>query len=547
MNPSAHTVFAYVRLSREEIEEGVTEEKFERHKGYVRSLAERHGLELLPENIVVERQSGGKLAGRPGLVRLLELAESGRLTHLIAQAYDRISRGDKRDQLTIEDALYEGEVTVITSEEVMRFDDSHDETFSDLRAIFSRAELRRYSKRMRDRNAAEWALNHPPKSGAAPYGFKRSKDADSGYTVLPHEYAVLQECFRRILARESIRSIHRDLVERRVPTPGHGRRQKPAELWDYSTLYRTLLNPFYAGYHARVTKRTRGKGYTWARPEDYEISPGPIGGWAKPITLAQHYEIRALFAAYAEPSRARTSLLAGILACQEGSRMHAAGAGRSYGCTCAGGVHPNTRIPGKTTHYTTRPYWDEFARRMVVEFARRLEGRAAQRLLKASLVDKGGLDRAEIAQQLSRALRDRAQREDDVRALATDQERQRRLLGDSLYETVLTKARGEWEVANAAVELLQEQASAPDRRQALTLLQVARAHGIEAFWHDGNVDERRELLRILIKRIVLEPSEKHKHSNRAKVEWQDWVKEEGLGFAPPPEFFPGRRRKKAEV
>lgn len=530
---TAPRAYAYLRLSRDEAERpGLLTEKFERQRATALELAERHGLHLPPDHILIEQESGSRLRNRPVLLRLLELCHAGQCSHIITPFQDRLDRlEDKREQADLEDALYAGAVTIVSRDGVTRYDDDLDPLPAEVRALIARHELRLYSRRRREANRQRLRAN-ARYSGYAPWGYRRDPDAPGGYAIVPEEYAEVERVLARLLAGDPLRAILRDLQARSVPTPGHGRRASPGATWDYGTLYGIVHNPIYAGYHARRTQRVRGHGYRAAAPEQFELPEGEPGGWPHPITLAQWYAICARTAPWRDRGRAGTALLTGLLVCPAGSRMRAAGAGRSYGCTCEG---------DGPRHYTNRPRWDAFAERLFCGFVAALP---------AAVLDvpvpqaEHQPDRAALAAQLERAARAMRQHESDARAMVADGERQRRLLGDDLYESVLGRTRQEWEASRREVDALRARLAEPDRAEALSLLSAVRAHGAEGFWAAATGHERRELLRAIVAQIALQDvGGRMRHYREASVVWQGWVSRAGLAIEVPPAWYGTRQRR----
>jgi site-specific DNA recombinase len=144
--------------------------------------------------------------------------------------------------------------------------------------------------------------------GSRPYGYEPDRT-----TVRPVEAAIVNECARRLLAGESLRSITLDLNRRQVPSAAGGE-------WSPQSLRRML-------YSARISGQREHKGEIVAQAE-----------WPAIITRAQSRQIRALLDDQARRTRRepRRYLLAGLLVCGHcGERLVARPRGdgtRRYAC-----------------------------------------------------------------------------------------------------------------------------------------------------------------------------------------------------------------------
>ncbi len=79
----------------------------------VLETARRYGLDVAQDDCIAEHGSGANIVGRPGLQRILEMAERGEISHLVHRDWSRLSR-NYRDLRHILATLAEADVTVVT-------------------------------------------------------------------------------------------------------------------------------------------------------------------------------------------------------------------------------------------------------------------------------------------------------------------------------------------------------------------------------------------------------------------------------------------------
>ena len=78
-------------------------------------LARMNGLDVAAADTVAEHGSGANIVGRPGLQRLLQMAERGEISHLVTRKTSHLSRNYHHlHEMLV--ALAEAGVTVITGE-----------------------------------------------------------------------------------------------------------------------------------------------------------------------------------------------------------------------------------------------------------------------------------------------------------------------------------------------------------------------------------------------------------------------------------------------
>lgn len=518
------------------------EEKFAQQRSMALDMARRYDLELPDDHILVEQVSGQYLKKRAELQRLIDLMHAGRCKYLIAPFEDRVDRlQDKRDQADLEDAFYAGAVTVISRDGVVRYDEDLDPFGPEIRAAFARHEARKYSVRMREKKAYRLSQNKP-NSGVPLYGYRKTPkgmtvnqwrvangldpiekggDAEQVYEAEYPGYGIMEEVFGRLLKRERLRTIWRDLVARDVAPPGLGKRKDAAATFDFSTLNSLVHNPIYAGFHAKRTKAVRNKGYRLLKPAEYVLAEGEPGPWPKPITLAEHLQIRAMFST----TRHATHLLTGLLYCSEGSPMRSGG-GRSYTCRCVG-----------TPHNARRSYWEEFARKAWEAFVDNLPDSVLEQ-------EPPKRDNSLVQQEYARSLlrlREKQVEYDRLVKESVNPESLLRRFDSAEVSRIIEDVTKELNQARALSEDLEHRASMPSKDEALSLLVAVRERGASFFWLNATDSERREMLRVTMARIQLHPKQPHKFSKGADLVWADWIVEAGLEIPVSQDWIPKRQ------
>lgn len=555
----------YVRLSREDIRgPGATEEKLQARARMCLTLAERHGLDLREEDILIERESGTTLA-RSEMQRLLEMTCNGLVTHVVTPYQDRLSRGDKRDQQTIEDAFSAGRIVLVTLDGEITFDENFDTRHGlvwDVRSAVARQFVRDLVKKRKETDRDR--LNQNLRSrGFAPYGYRwrrATKDQDGNpdkpqsYEVIEAEYEIVQEIFRRI-RRDSMHAIVDDLNARGVLVPGVGRtsfrnadeklvkwtpENSAGKKWTRSTLKGIVLNPFYAGYYAQrqrvewhfVTDRHTGQQKQVKRahrlePDEYILAEKE-GTWKHPITLADWHEIVSVVTGRKLQTAPRSAVLTGILYCPNGRpmRRHARDC---YGCDCLELGQPHAGI------HTSQPRLDRWVGEIVWS--------ALQVVPKDDwpTFDHSN-DRQDLALKLRRAERVVEEKQDTVDDLQKRARFNVKQFGRASYERACRSARKELDAAIARRnELKAAQSKARPDLRALHPYDRLRNAGWMNVWQHALMTPaaKREVVRCVIERIELQPiPEGRRFYRSAKVVLLGWLSEYPKPDLPP---FPVKR------
>jgi DNA invertase Pin-like site-specific DNA recombinase len=535
--------WGYVRLSRDDLQGAeVTREKLEERAGMVMELAQRHGIHLPRGRVLVERESGTKMEGRPLFMQLLELAKSGQMTHLFAISQDRLARPTEAQDAQLRAALKKGGVTLITADSVVKydrdFDRRHGLTHRVKAAVGWQYARERAWKRMdydRDR------LRRNVRSrGTAPYGYEwlrttrdeRGRLLKAGHHVPnPAEYGILEEIFRRVRS-ESLHSIVNDLNRRCIPPPGVTRGFPESKEWSRSTLKGIVTRPFYAG---RLAQTRRVEGADDPDAEDYRVVKldrdewliaEQEGDWIHPITLADHEEICSLLDARSvicvDRPQPRSALLTGILFCPNGHPMRRSAGGRKslktakrgggamYGCDCKaiGQAHAGG--------HTSQGRLEEWVCDNVRAFLARKD-------VMDCLVELDRGNKPETAQRtrtrLNRAISDRAKAREQLSWMRDNGARHEAMFGAEAYEVAVEKATSELAAAEATLEQIQREASSPEKRDLSVLQRLSRIP-IDEWWPLLEQKELEGIVLVLVARVDLLPIPPgRRYYTDAKITW----------------------------
>jgi len=259
----------YVRISEDD-GEGLGVKRQEEDG---RAEAEKRGWEVV-EVYCDNDVSATRGKARPSYVRMIRAIESGHVQAIVVWDIDRLTRTPRE----IEDVIdlserYGLAVGVVGGREDIGTSDGR--LLLRIKASIARREVEQMSKRLK-RKYEENATEGRP-HGRAPYGMMRVDGRD---VPDPETAPVLRELASRVLEGGSLRSIARDLTERRVMSPGDEQRVRAlvksgmseddarAEVdasptpWNSTVIRQLLVRPAYAGlrqYQGRIVGSTNGQ------------------------------------------------------------------------------------------------------------------------------------------------------------------------------------------------------------------------------------------------------------------------------------------------
>ncbi len=500
----------YARLSRpDEDAPGTTEEKLNAQVESCRRLAAAHNLPV--HEVLIERASGGSLAGRPELLKLLLLCRRGEVSHIICTFADRLSRLDGRDRVDFEEALTDGGVTVITTTGVTPY--NHEEEPFGRRVLAEAAayELRAFSRRLKERNKQKLEQNKRT-GGGPPYGYRKDMTAPGGYAIVPHEYVILVRILRWALECRSEHALAQILNREQIPPPG-ARGSRIGRQWRQTTIRNIVLNPFYAGRHGQRNKIVKVGGRKILKAlaiDEFVIAPGD-GDWEYPISFEEYSQLRTWHIGRYRPVP-RVGLITGLLFCPDGGPMARQGV-KKYGCTCA----------------VERPELCRFtiSRKHIEGWAVEALGRALCALPSKALgVLQNREKRSDLYVLHARAQRATRDAFSALEQLASNREVISQYSDQGLYDEMLKRAAFAHKSAKMEEARLSSLLAQPEMDVVKPVVEAVRRMGFEFFWSSITEDEQRSLLRDFIERIEMQSKERRKWSHHPppRIVLREWVR-----------------------
>lgn len=220
----------YTRISKDT--EG-TELGVQRQEQDCRREAERRSwdvVQVYTDNDV----SATRSKVRPEYQRMIRDIESGHIQAVVVWAVDRLTRTPRELEDIIDLADKRGLVFANVGGTI-DLGTPEGRAMARQMGVFARLEVENQAKRLR-RKFQEKAEKGEP-HGYSPYGYTRVNGRD---VPKDEEAEIVRECARRILARESLRSVCADLNQRGIPGPKSDR-------WNTTILRQILLRPSNAG------------------------------------------------------------------------------------------------------------------------------------------------------------------------------------------------------------------------------------------------------------------------------------------------------------
>ncbi len=501
----------YARLSRQDLDSpGTTEEKLQGQVESCRRLAAQHNLPV--HEVLIERASGGSLAGRPELLKLLLLCRRGEVSHILCTFSDRLSRLDGRDRWDFEEALQDGSVTVITTTGVTPY--NHEEEPFGRRVLAEAAayELRAFGRRLKERNKQKIA-NNERTGGGPPYGYRKDADGPGGYSIVPTEYPSLCRILRGILEGRSHYSIASQLNEEGIPPPG-ARGSRVGMMWRQNSIRRIAVNAFYAGRHCQRNKTVviGGKKVLKELPVDEYVIAPEDGDWVHPITWEEYCQIRAMYVGRFRPNP--SGLLTGFLFCPDGGRMCKMGKTR-YQCYChrlGDNAKPCYCVSSRIMEAAAR----EAVREAVCSFSR-----------SAFKAIEGNENRSDLYLKHAQAQRTLRETFMALEQLASNRSLILQYSDQGAYEEMLRRAGASHNAAKAEERRICDLLSQPEHEYLIPILEGVKRKGFDRMWEAMTEDERRILLRSFIARLDVreKPRVRGMRHSAPVVTLAEWVRQ----------------------
>jgi hypothetical protein len=517
----------YVRLSRDDMRDAAEpiDQKFVKRIAICLNLAHQHGIIVEEQHIYTEQQSRLSIDNRVVLLDCLGQIRTGQVSHLITPYNDRVFGGDLSDVGRIEDALIEGNTTLVTTEKMINFGHEDylvtDATMVRMKAVMDNHYVQSVIKKRKESNRQK-ARDGQRYNGFAPYGYQwvparyqnRTMVEPPHYETVEEEYPIVEEIFQRI-RHEGIMLILRDFNERLRATgaplpPGVARRSDASDQWIHSTLHRILHNPHYAGYPAQ-RQQIGHKGKRKMLKEGDWIMPADAQPYPHPVTRAEMEEIHARMTERKpnmETKGNRERFLLGVLRCLRGKPMHSNGHG-NYNCNCRehGDDHASKYIRA------------EAIEQGVVQIIRNLVEKPDTAAIQPMERDRAELHRQYIAardtvMKLEREIEDLMNR--SAWFFDNDMEEQ--------YGKLLRKKKAELDTNRSQCKELQLDAHTPEALEPLDALAAIRRVGFPEFWSAASSDVRALMVQIFIASIQPdEPEPPYKRVTHVSVRTQPFI------------------------
>jgi len=422
---------------------------------------------------------------RPEYERLREWIRDGRIEHVWAVEQQRLERREIGwFELAAElDAAGITELHTNRDGIVRVYDD-----VSGIKAVLAAGEVRRLKRRIRDMLAAKAAAGRPP--GAQPFGYRHGIDEDGQSTLVPHpeEAAAVKEAAARILSGWSQANVVKDLTARGFT----GRRGGPLTP---GKLRKILTNPTVAGFRVHEGKLVRGvwepllDEQTWRAVRRKLENPRVVvrsDGKGHPITPAG-----------LRPRNARKYILTGGLTVCGKCETPLVGTRKKD--TKSGTFRPELLCsPLRGGCGGISILMEPTEQHVVDELMQALDTPEFREAMTAD----------EHAERREAALR-------KLEAIEQQREELAQMWGAGQLSA------GEWQAARE--RLLERESQA--RHELADIPPPVRAdlEGVREAWPAMTLDERRELLRLIIEKITIHPSKKRgvgpfDHS-RIKIKW----------------------------
>lgn len=234
----------YLRKSR--TDRGYAEESVEltlsRHRERLEELCRSMGIHC--SIVLQEVSSADSITGRPEMIRLLQMVETGAYDGVVCIDMDRLSRGSGADQaLVISTFKYSG-TKIITPGKVYDFAVETDEQFAELSLFLAKQEYRQIKKRLYQGRLdsvkeGKWCASK------APFGYESYKlTGQKGLSlrIIPEEAEVVRMIYRKYLSGEGLGCGSIAAWLNRA-----GIRTRSGAPWRLRSVHNILRNPVYTG------------------------------------------------------------------------------------------------------------------------------------------------------------------------------------------------------------------------------------------------------------------------------------------------------------
>ena len=179
-------VCMYLRKSRqdEELEKRENTDTLARHRSTLLQIARKQNLDII--EVHEEIVSGGSIASRPKMLKLLDEVKNNLYDAVLCMDLDRLGRGGMQDQGLILDTFKESNTLIITPDKVYDLNNELDEEMTEFKAFFARRELKIITKRMQ-RGRIKSVEEGKFIASTAPYGYKFEYDKEGKKSLVIDE------------------------------------------------------------------------------------------------------------------------------------------------------------------------------------------------------------------------------------------------------------------------------------------------------------------------------------------------------------------------
>ena len=232
----------YLRKSRMDTDYAETsvEETLSRHKAILLEFAKNNKLHIA--EILEEVVSGESLHSRPKMIRLLELANTGRYAGVICMDIERLSRGSSLESGYIMQVFQVNGFKIVTPGKIYDLRNESDEQFTDMRFMFSRYELKSITTRLvRGRNVS--ASEGKFMGSVSPYGYEIYKlqgEKGNSLKIVPEQADVVRMIYDWYVAGDGYNTIAHKLNDMHIPC-------KSGTRWVQHSVNSILDNEVYLG------------------------------------------------------------------------------------------------------------------------------------------------------------------------------------------------------------------------------------------------------------------------------------------------------------
>lgn len=151
----------------------------------------------------------GSSLDRPGMKRLIEDIEAGKITHVVVVKLDRLSRSQKDTLHLIEDVMIPANVAFISILESFNTDTAFGRAMVGILSVFAQLERENIFERTRGGMQKRVEKGYWPGGGRTPYGY--DYDPARGILVPNQEADMVRHIYDRYLAGASMQTIADDL------------------------------------------------------------------------------------------------------------------------------------------------------------------------------------------------------------------------------------------------------------------------------------------------------------------------------------------------